>query len=131
MRQLSPVIRHFVSIATLIVMLAACAEPVGNKSLESRVTASNVTVALTVTKNSETKTTTDILAQAEHKYGEAKDLEHAWKTTRSQIAIARRAIKDNDEEKARAAATRALFTANASVKQAIRGREDWLTHVVK
>ncbi|MFT4712913.1 MAG: hypothetical protein ACI8W1_001394 [Candidatus Azotimanducaceae bacterium] len=126
MRQRSTELRHFVSIATLIVMLAACAEPVGNKSFES-----NVTVALTVTKNSERQTTTDILSQAEQKYGEAKDLEHAWKATRAQIEIAHRAIKDNDEEKARASATRALFTANASVKQAIRGREDWLTHVVK
>jgi hypothetical protein len=131
MKQCLPVVRHLVSIATVVVLLVSCTGSDENKSSGAKVLDLNAKAALTTANNNHQQTTTAILAQAEQKYEEAKELEHAWKATRVQIEIAHRAIKDNDEERARVAATRALYTANASVKQAVRGREDWLTHVVK
>ena len=116
----------FICIAIFTVTLASCTESGKKKSSASE---STDRVATTIEK--EPQASADILTQAEKKYEEAKELEHAWKATRAQIEIAREAIKENDQEKARVAANRALFTANASVMQALRGKEDWLTHVVK
>lgn len=125
-RQGLPELRDFIAISILMIAITSCAEPSENKTSESESTKTVVT-----TIDNKEQSIADILAQAEQKYSEAKTLEHAWKATRAQIVIAHEALKENDQEKAKDAATRALFTANASLKQAQRGKEDWLTHVVK
>jgi hypothetical protein len=67
----------------------------------------------------------EIIAQAESIYQQAKALEHAWITTSTQLAIARKALNESNRKASLVAAKRALLTAKASLLQAQRESEDW------
>ncbi len=126
-RKLTAVFRT-TSFGLLALSIVSCSE----QTATDQDSLNSVDESATVTKNGEgLRDLNDILLEAEAKYLEAKNLEHAWKATPSHLETARKALEENDLELARSAANRALYTANASVAQAMRGKEDWREHVVK
>lgn len=112
----------------LTVSVVACSEP-GNTKTESQNAGQNSAVA--TGGPDALRDVEDILKEAATKYREAQQLDHAWKATPKHMEAARKALRAEDQKLARTAAKRALHTANASVAQAMRGRDDWRNNVVK
>jgi len=71
----------------------------------------------------------EILLKAELVYLKAKEKQHAWSITTRMMEDAEKALSSGDEKAALNAATRALFTAEASLAQAESQAIAWQARV--
>ncbi len=114
--------------AMLVLTVFGCSEP--TRSVVEAHSEGEMTTRATA-RLSGVESVEEMLNDAEMKYREAQQLEHAWKATPKHVQAARKALQANDQKAAMTAAKRALHSANASLAQAMRGEDECRNHVVK